>query len=118
MGHEMLIRNDDDARQSLHAAVKDAGISLTRLCTQTGLSVGSITRYANNVDRDSRAPGGQRMSNNIWLSTFLRALDGVGYEVVVRPKVTGSRRERRLAALRERNNARDGEPKPLRPDQS
>lgn len=107
---EIAVTDNQVARDALRMIVDEAGISLTALSGQQKIAVGSLTRFVNNRARRN----GERIvqSNDIYLATFIRALDGVGYEVIVRPKESGSRRERRLRELKERANGRQG----VRPD--
>lgn len=108
---EMIVRNNADGRRAMIKAAESAGISLTQMGKLSGVGLGSVVRFAHNAAR-SEAGGtvGKMIDANCHLLTFIRALDAAGYEVVVRPKVTGSRRERRLKALRERNNGQETAP--------
>lgn len=104
---ELIIKDNDGARDALRAAVADAGISLTALAAVTKLSQGGLTRFVNQGERNRQ--GRVVQQKEIHLLTFIRALDGAGYEVVARPKVTvqGSRRERRLRIAKGRANGRE-----------
>lgn len=100
---EMIITDNDKAREAIKAVVAEAGLSLTKLSELQGISMGSLGRFVN--QRTRKGPEGRTIyAANLHLRTFLRALDGAGYEVVVRPKVTGSRRERRLQEMKRRAN--------------
>ena len=99
---EMIIGSNDDGRKALTQAAKSAGISLSALGISQGIAQGALTGWVN--DR----PSNKTRDPQIQLGTFIRALDGVGYEVVVRPKATGSRRERKLRAIKQRSNGDGG----------
>ena len=106
---EMIIKDNEAARVALKVAAADAGVSITKMGELGGLTTGSLIRFANNIGRKENAAGekiGMLTDTNCHLLTFLKALDAVGYEVVVRPKVTGSRRERRLQAMKARANGK------------
>lgn len=104
---EMIITDNEAAREAIKRAADGANLSLTRLSELTGLSMGSLGRF---VSGGYRKSGKDVQNTNLHLLSFIRALDGAGYEVVVRPKVTGSRRERRMRALKERANGREVSP--------
>ena len=74
---ELIIKDNDGARDALRAACSDAGISMTALAALTKLSQGGLTRYVNNAERTRE--GRITQTNNIHLLTFIRALDGSGY---------------------------------------
>lgn len=97
----MIIRHNQDARDALIAAAKMASLSVTALTEKAGIGMGTLTRFAFQKTRQRKvgAPG-ERPEPELWVSTWLKALDTAGYEVVVRRKVSGSRREQRLQVLK------------------
>ena len=110
---EMIVKDNEAARVALRGAAADAGVSITKMGELGGLTTGSLIRFVSNIGRKENQAGekiGMLADTNCHLLTFLKALDGVGYEVVVRPKVTGSRRERRLKAMKERANGKQEAP--------
>jgi hypothetical protein len=109
---EHPIHSNDDAREAIKSIAKAVGLSVTALATQAGISTGSINRFV--FARPGTKNGVKFESVNMHLLSLIRVMEGAGYELVVRPKETGSRRSRRLAALKERNGDRQA----VRPDPS
>lgn len=102
---EMKIGSNQDARDALARVCAERGISLTALSALGNVGNASLTRFV--LQRRKVNNGDYAKTNNLYVSSFIKALDAAGYEVVVRPTETGSRRERRLKALRQRS-ASDG----------
>lgn len=102
---EMTIGSNQDARDALSRLCQELGISLTALNQMGGIGYASLTRYVYQNRKISN--GDYAKENHLNVATFVKAVDAAGYELVVRPKVTGSRRERRLKALKARS-ASDG----------
>lgn len=114
---EYIIRDNEDARRAFHGVARELKVSVTALAESAGLSSGSVNRFV--FERLHMKSGVRSKTSNIHLLTLLRVMDNAGYEVVVRPKVPGSRRERRLAALKERGDgARNAVQPAVRPDPS
>lgn len=107
---EYPIHNNDDARAAIQAVAKAVGLSVTAMANQGGISTGSINRFV--FARPGTKSGVKFETINMHLMSLIRVMEGVGYEVVVRPKETGSRRARRMAELRERNGGREVRPDP------
>lgn len=86
----------DSARTVIRKAATASRTSLTAASDAAGLSRGSITRFVSG--RGQR----QNTDPDIYLSTMLRLLDFLGYEIVVRKKA-GNGRARLLAAVQREN---------------
>lgn len=98
---EMKIGGNQDARDALARVCEERAVSLTALGVLGGVGNASLTRFV--LQRRKISNGTYAKTNNLYISSFIKALDAAGYEVVVRPKEAGSRRERRLRALKDRN---------------
>lgn len=103
---EMKIGNNQDARDALLKACEEQNMSLTGLNVASGVGRSSLTRFV--FQSRVVSPGVYAKENHLYISSFVKALDAAGYEVVVRPKVPGSRRERKLRALRQGGNGDGG----------
>lgn len=103
---DMILNNNEDAREAIRLIAAENNQFLTSWNASAGIGQGTLTRF---VNKHSRVRVKDNHDPELYVSTFLKALDFLGYEVVVRPKVSGSRRTQRLRALKQRSKANVGE---------
>ena len=103
---EMKIGSNQDARDALSRLCQSMGVSMTKLTALANIGNASLTRFVYQKRKVSN--GEYAKENSLNVLTFVKALDAAGYELIVRPKVAGSRRERRLAAIKQRSTNDEG----------
>lgn len=102
----MLITSLEDMRNAITQMAKTNRLSITALNDISNVAKGSLNRFMRTNVRARRGPNqeltAEMVPTDLRVATMLKIVEAAGYEVVIQPKNTKTRRQQVLEAARDR----------------
>lgn len=107
----MLITSLEDMRNAITQMAKTNRLSVTALNDLADVAKGSLNRFMRTNVRARRGPKqeltAELVPTDLRIATMLKIVEAAGYEVVIQPKNTKTRRQQVLEAARDRGTVNE-----------